>query len=150
MKYGTFASGYLVQDDKVLLVHHNKLDKWVPPGGHLEEDELPADAAVREFKEETGIAVEVIPAYPSAFAGDSNSTPIPLPFHMDVEIEGFDIPQIGHFFYVKAVDGVEAMQHQESELFAIDWFSKDDLQSLQTFDQVRSVAAFALDNYPKE
>ena len=149
MKYGTFASGYLIQDGKALLVHHNKMDKWVPPGGHLEENELPADAAVREFFEETGIEVEVIPAYPSAFAGDSNSTPIPLPFHMDIEVEGFDSPRIGHFFYVKPVNGIEAMKHQETELFGIDWFGKDDLPSLQTFDQVRSVAAFAIDNYPK-
>lgn len=41
--------------EKVLLVHHRSLDLWIQPGGHLEPGELPLDAALREFKEETGI-----------------------------------------------------------------------------------------------
>lgn len=29
--------------------------KWSTPGGHLEEDEAPVDAVLREFREESGI-----------------------------------------------------------------------------------------------
>jgi ADP-ribose pyrophosphatase YjhB (NUDIX family) len=32
----------------VLLVYHRKLAMWLPPGGHVEPNELPDDAAVRE------------------------------------------------------------------------------------------------------
>jgi 8-oxo-dGTP pyrophosphatase MutT (NUDIX family) len=147
--YKQFASGYLVKDGKVLLVHHNKFDKWTPPGGHMEEDETPADTVVREFKEETSLDVRIIPAYPSAFAGDSNTTSIPLPFHMDLEREGFDVPHIGHFFYVKLARDGQEMNHQVEELHGIQWFIKVDLVDLKTFDQVRAVARFAIDNYPK-
>ncbi len=36
------------------------LGKWLPPGGHIEDDELPDDAALREVLEETGMMVRLI------------------------------------------------------------------------------------------
>ncbi len=150
IEYKTIAAGYLVRDGKVLLVHHNGFDKWVPPGGHIEPWETPADAVVREFEEETGLIVEPISVLPTAFVGDSNSTPISLPFHMDIETEAFDSPRIGYFYYLKEVGEPGTIKHQEEELYGIDWFGPDDLQSLQAFDQVRALAKYAIDNYPKE
>ena len=44
----------------MLLHHHRKLGMWLPPGGHIERDELPDDAAVREVFEETGIRVVLV------------------------------------------------------------------------------------------
>jgi len=43
--------------DAVLLVKHSDANKWVLPGGAIEPDELPADSAVREMWEETGLYV---------------------------------------------------------------------------------------------
>lgn len=41
--------------DKVLLVHHRRLDRWLLPGGHVEsEDRTPEESARREVLEETG------------------------------------------------------------------------------------------------
>jgi 8-oxo-dGTP pyrophosphatase MutT (NUDIX family) len=51
---------FVVHDDKVLLIHHRKLDKWLPLGGHIELDEDPEIAALREAKEESGLDVELI------------------------------------------------------------------------------------------
>jgi 8-oxo-dGTP pyrophosphatase MutT (NUDIX family) len=47
-------------EGQLLLVHHNKYDKHIQPGGHLEEqDTTLAGAALRELDEETGVrAVE--------------------------------------------------------------------------------------------
>ena len=42
-------------DGSTLLVDHLKAGLWLPPGGHLEPDEHPADAADREAREELGI-----------------------------------------------------------------------------------------------
>lgn len=39
----------------VALIFHPKLKKWIQPGGHLEEAELPLQAALREGQEETGL-----------------------------------------------------------------------------------------------
>jgi 8-oxo-dGTP pyrophosphatase MutT (NUDIX family) len=51
---------FVVWEQKVLLHHHRKLGMWLPPGGHIEVDELPDEAAVREVWEETGVQVELM------------------------------------------------------------------------------------------
>lgn len=51
---------FVVSDGRVLLHHHRKLGMWLPPGGHIERDELPDDAATREVLEETGVEVELV------------------------------------------------------------------------------------------
>ena len=45
--------------DRVLLVRHAEGDLWTTPGGMVEPYEIPADAAVREMWEETGLHVEL-------------------------------------------------------------------------------------------
>lgn len=45
--------------DRLLLVRHVEGDDWTTPGGMVEPHEAPADAAVREMWEETGLAVEL-------------------------------------------------------------------------------------------
>ena len=51
---------FVVHQDRVLVVHHRKLDKWLPLGGHIELDEDPEQAALREAKEESGLDVELL------------------------------------------------------------------------------------------
>src|SRR5215470_12105452 len=54
------VSIFVVENGKVLLVHHRKLDKWLPLGGHIELEEDPEAAALREAREESGLEVELI------------------------------------------------------------------------------------------
>ncbi len=51
---------FVVWNGSVLLHRHRKLGMWLPPGGHIEKDELPDDAAVREVREETGVEVDLM------------------------------------------------------------------------------------------
>jgi len=51
---------FVVWEGKVLLHRHRKLGMWLPPGGHIEEGELPDEAAVREVWEEAGVRVELV------------------------------------------------------------------------------------------
>ena len=45
--------------DRILLVHHRRLDRWLLPGGHVEPDDATiADAARREVIEETGAILD--------------------------------------------------------------------------------------------
>jgi 8-oxo-dGTP pyrophosphatase MutT (NUDIX family) len=44
-------------EGRVLLHLHRKLGMWLPPGGHIEQGELPDEAAVLE---ETGVGVELV------------------------------------------------------------------------------------------
>lgn len=54
------SSVYILNENKVLLLFHPKLQKWLPPGGHLEESELPPECAIREAFEETGLQIKLI------------------------------------------------------------------------------------------
>jgi len=46
-------------DGRVLLARHVEGDRWVLPGGTIEPGETPADAAIREVWEETGLLVRL-------------------------------------------------------------------------------------------
>ncbi len=54
------ASVYIVFENKVLLHRHKRLGIWLPPGGHIELDEDPNEAVIREAKEETGLDIELV------------------------------------------------------------------------------------------
>ena len=51
---------FVVHNGKVLLVHHRNLNKWLPLGGHIELDEDPETAGLREAREESGLEVELL------------------------------------------------------------------------------------------
>lgn len=53
------ASAWVIDRTRThaLLLHHAKLDRWLQPGGHLDDsDASPAAGAQREVMEETGLA----------------------------------------------------------------------------------------------
>lgn len=58
----TRVCGLCWQGDEILLVKHSGLNNagfWAPPGGGLEFGETVQEALIREFLEETGLAIEV-------------------------------------------------------------------------------------------
>jgi 8-oxo-dGTP pyrophosphatase MutT (NUDIX family) len=54
------VSVFVVFQNKVLLRLHEKYKLWLVPGGHVELDEDPTQAAVREVKEEVGLDIELV------------------------------------------------------------------------------------------
>jgi len=61
------CTGLVLSPDggRMLLVHHRRLDRWLPPGGHVEpEDATIGNAALREVLEETGADLVSAPAPP--------------------------------------------------------------------------------------
>jgi len=78
------ADAFVVWGDRVLLLLHSEKRMWLPPGGHVEPDEAPAAAAVREVREETGLTVEV--TSPRLPAGLDYAAPRPEA-SLEVEVE---------------------------------------------------------------
>jgi 8-oxo-dGTP pyrophosphatase MutT (NUDIX family) len=54
------STGYVIYEKQVLLHLHKKINQYLPPGGHLEINETPSEAVLREVKEETGLEVNLI------------------------------------------------------------------------------------------
>ena len=48
-----------------MLHWHPKVGEWLPPGGHIDENEDPVQAVLREVREESGLAAEVVATSPS-------------------------------------------------------------------------------------
>lgn len=57
--------GIIAQDNKNRVLLQKRLDngQWMLPGGHIEKDELPIQAAKREFKEETNLDIALEDLY---------------------------------------------------------------------------------------
>lgn len=55
------VAGILIQDQKILLVRHEKNGKsyFLLPGGGIEYGETASEALIREFNEEVGLSIEV-------------------------------------------------------------------------------------------
>ncbi len=55
------ATGFVVDSGRLLLHWHAKVKAWLPPGGHIEENEDPTEAVLREIREEAGVSAEIVP-----------------------------------------------------------------------------------------
>ena len=68
------ATGFVVHGDKTLLLWHQRGQMWMPPGGHLEPNEDPVSAVLREIGEETGLEAQVVPlaqTFPFPYPGQT-------------------------------------------------------------------------------
>jgi 8-oxo-dGTP pyrophosphatase MutT (NUDIX family) len=87
---GHVTAGLFIVDrasQRLLLHHHRRLDRWLAMGGHLEGGESPAEAALREGREESGLA-DLQLVSPDIFDVDKHVIPAcedePEHFHFDV------------------------------------------------------------------
>ncbi|CRX38680.1 NUDIX domain-containing protein [Estrella lausannensis] len=144
MKRQFVASAYVVENQKVLLLMHKKLKKWLPPGGHLDENELPHEGAQRETLEETGIEIEIISDDLSI--RERNARIVPKPRHILLEEipAHHEEPQHQHIdfiFLARPIGGTLTVNRQESD--ALRWFSEDELDQIpenEIFNETKTIA----------
>lgn len=78
------VTGFVSQRGQTAL-HWHRLGLWLPPGGHIEADEDPIQAVLREVHEETGLAVAVTPTAPEwAFEVAYHEPQLPAPVTIGV------------------------------------------------------------------
>ncbi|MFZ0565206.1 MAG: NUDIX domain-containing protein [Chlamydiales bacterium] len=134
MKRQLTATTYILDKNRVLLIYHKKLKKWLPPGGHLESHELPSEGAIREAKEETGLDIELIPQENVWINMRPNGGSIERPYlclleHIP-EIKGEAAHQHIDLIYVGKPVGGE-VKHNKHETEDIRWFSLKMLSQLE-------------------
>jgi len=132
------ASVYIIEENKVLLLYHRKLGKWLQPGGHLEGNETPPECAKREALEETGLEIEFL-KQENLWLNSWNSNSFERPFLCLLE----NIPSHGtspahqhiDFIYVaRPLPG--KLLAKEDEVERLHWFSWEEIAALNADTEI--------------
>lgn len=145
------ASVFIVNGDAILLRKHEKYHKWLQPGGHVELDEDPVQAAIREAKEETGLDIALvgeIPNCPSEEKGGEGFKNLLSPRFMNMHNVTVDSEhQHCDFIYFATAKTRTLAPREEERSNEMRWFTRAELDepSLDIFPSTRYYAQAALD-----
>jgi len=119
------VSIFIAREGKVLFVSHKQLDRWLPVGGHIELDEQPEQAALREAREESGLEVELV-GERSPLKAEPGFIPLLSPDFMDIHLIKGPHWHIGMVYFARVKSGevtLNAGEHHD-----IQWLGEGDLE----------------------
>lgn len=145
MKRHFTASVLIVQDNKVLLIFHPKFQKWIQPGGHIESNETPVEAAYREVFEETGLQIELL-LQENVWVESPNAKSMVRPYVCLLEsIPAYkDEPEHQHIDFIYLARPLPSSSFQETD--KLKWFSKKELSLLIPGEDIFSELVPILEN----
>ena len=117
---------FIVHEAKVLVIHHRKLNKWLPLGGHIELEEDPEQAALREAHEESGLEVELIGERPPTTSPGTRA--LIAPRFLDIHRISDTHEHIGMIYWARPKAGtvtLAAAEHHD-----IRWCTLAELETL--------------------
>jgi len=122
------ATGFVVEGSRTLLHWHKRLQQWMPPGGHIEPDEDPVQAVLREVREETGVEAEVIPTAPDLPFPYPGQVPPPNAILIEESAEpGEPHQHIDLIYFCRPVGGAD----HDPALGDFHWLDEEALRSNQ-------------------
>lgn len=121
------VEAFVVNGNRVLLIFHKKLQRWLPLGGHIELDEDPEQALFREVKEESGLDIEVIAEKPNVQFGGKKL--LYAPTFLDIHDISETHRHIGLVYFARAKSDEIRLAPDEHE--QIRWFAESDLDDPQ-------------------
>ena len=136
------ATTTIVHKNKALLHLHKKLGIWLPVGGHIDRDELPQVAALREIKEESGLDVTLY--NPDKQIKMSDAKQLLRPMHILLE----DINQFHQHidFIYYATSESDTLRPQNGETTNLKWLTSEEIKNLKSIpENVKVLSLEAID-----
>ena len=129
------ATVYVVNDGATALHEHERLGLTLPPGGHVDRDELPHETAIRECREETGLMPKLITEEESITADAGRSLPRPrwqMLYDIDIRDDGSVGHQhIDHIYFATVPSRDIDPGAGEASPDAWKWYHSEDLQAAE-------------------
>jgi 8-oxo-dGTP pyrophosphatase MutT (NUDIX family) len=126
MKLDLTVAWYLFNDNRLLLIHHNKLDKWLPVWWHIDPNETPDYALIREFKEETNLDIKIL-NIPKIKIEGSIIENLATPFYVNTH----NVWDHNHcwFYYICKAKNIDNIKIKKDEISNYKFFTKDEIYS---------------------
>jgi len=138
---------FIVYKNKVLLRKHDKYDIWLSFGGHIELDETPEDAAVREVKEEVGLDIKLVGNRKGEANGNSENRghrDLLPPKYLGIHPVNDTHQHIVLVYFAKTDSNKILESVYEKEKAETCWVSKDELEKMELVPNVKFYASEAL------
>ncbi|MCD4705746.1 NUDIX domain-containing protein [bacterium] len=132
------ASALIIDNNKVLLVYHKKLDVWLYPGGHVEKNENPDETLIREVKEETGLDVKIISNKDDDLSDEKfDVVSLHIPYAVLCELVGDHYHNDLIYLCEIVNENSNKLKHNSDESERIGFFGLDKIENLKMFNNFR-------------
>ncbi|ELZ91525.1 mutT/NUDIX family protein [Haloferax mucosum ATCC BAA-1512] len=143
------ATVYIVNDGAVALHRHERLGIRIPPGGHVDRDELPHEAGLREVREETGLDPTLVDDTDSVPAPDGEVLPHPR-YQMlyDINVHGdgsVGHQHIDHVYYARVGSRDIDPAPGEADPDVWGWYDPTDLRESDLDEDTVQIALDAIE-----
>ena len=130
----------IVYNNKVLLRKHDKYGLWLSVGGHIELDEDPNQAAIREVKEEVGLDIKLIGDVPQ-FEEEDYTELIPPRFLNRHRINPTHEHVTSTYFARSETDKLILSEKERSR--ECRWFTREEIED-NSYDIKKSIKTYAI------
>ncbi|WP_318570267.1 NUDIX hydrolase [Salinigranum marinum] len=142
------ATVYVVNEGATALHAHPGLGIRLPPGGHVDRDELPHETALREAREETGLDPTLLTDHREIASETSRA--VPRPRHlMLADVNRFDDhvghQHIDHVYFATVDSRAIAPDDGEEPAAAWDWYTAAELRAADVDEDVCALGTEAIE-----
>ncbi len=116
---------YVVHKDRVLLINHRELSRWLPIGGHVQLNEETDQALKRKINEECGLNVTIAGTKPDWSEADAYS--LYTPAYMNIHKIDDQHRHIALVYFGRSDS--DAVKEDPGEYSAYEWLTLPDLEA---------------------